>query len=58
MLISLKVMLYIVLYFELFMGKVKFLELIEMVKEYICVGDVMQVVLGYCMVFDFDGEFL
>nr|WP_279052513.1 anthranilate synthase component I [Acinetobacter tandoii] len=45
-------------HFESLTGKQKFLESIEVVKEYIRAGDVMQVVPGHRMVSDFDGEAL
>ena len=43
-------------HFESLTGKEKYLESIEIVKEYIRAGDVMQVVPGHRMVSDFDGD--
>lgn len=54
--ISLKATPHTAPHFESLTGKVKFLESIEKVKEYIRAGDVMQVVPGHRMVSDFDGE--
>ncbi|MDN5643635.1 MAG: chorismate-binding protein, partial [Acinetobacter sp.] len=54
--ISLKATPHTAPHFESLTGKVKFLESIETVKEYIRSGDVMQVVPGHRMVSDFDGE--
>lgn len=44
--------------FTSLIGKEKFLQSVERVKEYIRAGDVMQVVPGQRMVSDFDGEAL
>ncbi len=42
--------------FKSLTGKEKFLDTVEVVKEYIRAGDVMQVVPGHRMVSDFDGD--
>ena len=42
--------------FKSLTGQEKYLQTIDKVKEYICAGDVMQVVPGHRMVSDFDGD--